>query len=77
MDGGLDGFDNTAGVVLGVAVENVSTQAATIPVVIRDDTGALIGPPGATLTLDAKGHTSFVLSTQYPVTAKASLAHRI
>jgi len=62
-------FDNTAGVVLGVAVENVSAQAATIPVVIRDDTGALIGPPGATLTLDAKGHTSFVLSTQYPMTA--------
>ncbi|HSR09484.1 MAG TPA: hypothetical protein VLM42_20285, partial [Bryobacteraceae bacterium] len=62
-------FDNTAGLVLGVAVENVSTQAATIPVVIHDDTGALIGPPGATLTLDAKGHTSFVLSTQYPMTA--------
>ena len=62
-------FDNTAGVVLGVAVENVSTQSASIPVVIRDDTGALIGPPGATLTLDAKGHTSFVLSTQYPMTA--------
>jgi hypothetical protein len=62
-------FDNTAGVVLGVAVENVSSQAATIPVVIRDDSGALIGPPGAALALDAKGHTSFVLTTQYPVTA--------
>ena len=62
-------FDNTAGVVLGVAVENVSTQAAIIPVVIRDDTGALIGPAGAMLALDAKGHTSFVLSTQYPMTA--------
>ena len=33
-------FDNTGGVVLGVAVANVSAQAAVIPVVIRDDTGA-------------------------------------
>ena len=32
-------FDNTSGVVLGVAVENVSAQAANIPVVIRDDNG--------------------------------------
>src|ERR1019366_448261 len=40
-------FDNTAGVVLGVAVTNVSAQAARIPVVIRDDSGTVIGPPGA------------------------------
>ena len=33
-------FDNTNGLVLGVAVENVSAQAAVIPVIIRDDTGA-------------------------------------
>lgn len=62
-------FDNTDGVVLGVAMENVSTQAATIPVVIRDDSGAVIGPPGAAVALGGKGHTSFVLTSQYPMTA--------
>ncbi|HSR09626.1 MAG TPA: hypothetical protein VLM42_21015 [Bryobacteraceae bacterium] len=62
-------FDNTNGVVLGIAVDNVSSQAAVIPVVIRDETGAVIGTPVAPLSLAANGHTSFVLSTQYPVTA--------
>ena len=64
-------FDNTASVVLGVAVTNVSAQTAKIPVVIRDDTGTVISPPGAStfLSLAGNGHTSFVLSTQYPVTA--------
>ena len=60
-------YDNTGGVVLGVAVENVSSQAATIGVVIRDDTGAPIGT--GSLAMSANGHTSFVLSTLYPVTA--------
>jgi streptogramin lyase len=58
-------FDNTGGVVLGVAVENVSTQDANIGVVLRDDTGALLGT--GTLTLPGSGHISFVLSTQFPV----------
>ena len=62
-------FDNTGGVVLGIAIDNVSSQAAVIPVIIRDQTGAVISTPGTTLSLAANGHTSFVLSTQYPVTA--------
>ena len=62
-------FDNTGNVVLGVAVENVSSQAGSIPVVIRDETGTVIGPPGATLFLAGNGHYSFGVSTQYPVTA--------
>jgi hypothetical protein len=62
-------FDNTAGVVLGVAVENVSAQPTVIPIMIRDDTGAVIGSAGATISLARNGHTSFVLSSQYPVTA--------
>ncbi len=62
-------FDNTGGVVLGIAVENVSAQAAVIPVVIRDETGAVISPAGTTLSLAGNGHTSFVLSLQYPMTA--------
>ena len=62
-------FDNTANVVLGVAVTNVSAQTAKIPVVIRDDAGNLIGPAGAFISLAGNGHTSFVLSDQYPATA--------
>ncbi len=60
-------FDNTNGVVLGVAIANVSTQTAMIPVVIRDDTGVQIG--GTTISLVGSGHTSFVLSDGFPVTA--------
>ncbi len=62
-------FDNTGGVVLGVAVENVSALAAVIPIVIRDDSGAVISAAGTTLALAGNGHTSFVVSTQYPATA--------
>ena len=65
-------FDNTNGLVLGVAVENVSSQNAIIPVVIRDDTGVQISAPGATIPLGGNGHTAFVLSDPvqgFPVTA--------
>jgi hypothetical protein len=66
-------FDNTNRLALGVAVENVSSQSAIIPVVIRDETGAVIGSsPGlvvAPIALPGSGHSSFVLSTQYPFTA--------
>ena len=62
-------FDNTGVLVLGVAIENVSAQPASIPVVIRDEFGTVIGPPGVTLFLAGNGHYSFGLSTQYPVTA--------
>ena len=62
-------FDNTGGVALGVAVENVSSQPAFIPVVIRDDSGTVTGTPGATIFLAGNGHYSFLLSMLYPVTA--------
>ncbi len=62
-------FDNTGGVVLGIAVENVSAQNAVIPVVIRGQTGGVISKPGTTITMAGNGHTSFVLSVQYPNTA--------
>ncbi|MEO8052551.1 MAG: hypothetical protein ABI833_19250 [Acidobacteriota bacterium] len=65
-------FDNTNGLVLGVAVENVSPQNAVIGVVIRDDTGVVISAPGATISLGGNGHTAFVLSDPnlgFPVTA--------
>ncbi len=65
-------FDNTNGLVLGVAVANVSAQAAIIPVIIRDDAGNVISTPGTTISLGGNGHTAFVLSDPalgFPVTA--------
>ena len=65
-------FDNTHGLVMGVAVENVSAQNAVIPIIIRDDTGAIISAAGTTISLGANGHTSFVLSDAalgFPITA--------
>jgi hypothetical protein len=55
-------FDNTGGAVLGVAIANLSAQDINIPVVIRDDTGAVISNPGATILVRANYQTSFVLS---------------
>src|SRR6185295_4289604 len=60
-------FDNTGGMALGVAIENISSQPANITVILRNDTGAQIGT--GTVSLAAKAHTSFVMSTQFPATA--------
>ena len=60
-------FDNTGGISTGVAVSNVSSQAVSVPVIIRDDTGAQITT--STIPLAANGHGAFVLATQFPETA--------
>jgi hypothetical protein len=60
-------FDNTNGVLTGVAIENVSAQAANVPVILRDGNGNQIGT--GSIPLGGSGHTSFVLSTQFPMTA--------
>jgi hypothetical protein len=64
-------FDNTTAggttLATGVAVANVATAAANIPVIIRDDTGEQIGT--ASISLAAQGHTSFMLNQQYAVTS--------
>ena len=60
-------FDNTGGTGIGVAVENVSAQGGSVGVIIRDDTGTQIGT--GTLPMLANGHISFILSTQFTVTA--------
>ena len=67
-------FDNTGDMVLGVAVENVSALAANIPVVIRDETGALIGAR-AHHCADGNRHTSFVFprNTRGPPISAAPL----
>ena len=54
-------------IVLGMAVSNISSQAANVNVVLRDDTGAQIGSP-LPITLTSNQHKSFVLSTQFPAT---------
>jgi Putative Ig domain len=58
-------FDNTNGVLTGVALANVSGTAANIPVIVRSDSGSqtLV----TNIALPAYGHTSFVLSAQYPL----------
>jgi len=65
-------FDNTGGLTLGVAVANISAQAASIPVIIRSDSGTVISAPGAAISLAGNGHTSFGLADPvlgFPVTA--------
>ena len=62
-------FDNTNGVVLAVAIANVSAQAANVAVIVRDETGAVIGTPGTTFPVPANGHLAFVTSNSLPVTA--------
>jgi len=56
-------FDNTNGLVTGLALANVANQAVGVPVVLRDDTGVSLGT--ATVNLEAHGHTSFVLTSSY------------
>jgi len=60
-------FDNTGPLATGVAIANVSMQPASIPVLIRDDTGSQVGTD--TISLAAQGHTSFTLTNNYPLTA--------
>ena len=61
-------FDNTDGLMTGLALANPSNQAESVPVFLRDDTGASLGQ--ATINLPAHGHmSSLMLSDNYSVTA--------
>ena len=60
-------FDNTNGVATGLALASVSSQAANVPVVVRDDTGAILGTE--IISLAAHGHASFVLTDRYAFAA--------
>ncbi len=59
-------FDNTGGIITGVAVSSNSSQPVTVPVIIRDDNGAQIGT--SSVPLAANGHGAFVLANQFPAT---------
>jgi sugar lactone lactonase YvrE len=61
-------FDYTGGYATGVALANLSGQAVSVPVVLRDDKGASLGAAAA-ISLPAHAHTSFMLATSYPAVA--------
>jgi hypothetical protein len=63
----LIAFDNTQNTATGIAISNASGQAITVPLVLRDGNGNPLG--AGSIALGANGHTSFVLSTQFPQTA--------
>jgi hypothetical protein len=63
-------FDNTNGSAVGVAISSVASAQPSIPVVIRDSTGARIGL--GIIALAGNGHSAFVLSDQFPATANQS-----
>ncbi|MGA2434366.1 MAG: hypothetical protein ABSG25_03680 [Bryobacteraceae bacterium] len=60
-------FDNTNNLATGVALANSSTSQISIPVTLRDDTGAALGT--GSIALPAHGHTSFMLTDQFPAAA--------
>jgi hypothetical protein len=60
-------FDNTGGLATGVALANISDQAASIPVTLRDDTGATV--TNEAVQLPARGHVSFVATGRFAPSA--------
>ena len=63
-------FDNTNGIATGVAIANLASAAASVPVVIRDNTGAASGT--SSISLPANGHSAFVLTDQFATTVGQS-----
>jgi len=57
-------FDYTGGYQTGIALANLTGQALTVSVTLRDSSGATIGT--STIPLAANAHTSFLLATQFP-----------
>jgi hypothetical protein len=63
-------FDNSNGIATGVAVSNLTGAPASIPVVIRDDSGATTET--ASVSLQASGHSAFVIANQFTATSGKS-----
>jgi hypothetical protein len=61
-------FRYTGGYSTGIALANLTGQAVSVPVVLRDNTGASMGTVPA-ISLGAYAHTSFLLATNYPAVA--------
>jgi hypothetical protein len=63
-------FDNTGIIANGLAIANASPNAASIPAIVRDDSGSQIAT--GSLNLPAEGHASFMLTDSasgFPVAA--------
>jgi Phosphate-induced protein 1 conserved region/Bacterial Ig-like domain (group 3) len=60
-------FDNTAPLATGVAIANLSNQAANVGMIVRDDAGNTLQT--ATIPVAANGHYAFVLGGVYPLAA--------
>ena len=60
-------FDNTNGLTTGVAASVISANPVSIPVTISDDKGNIL--QRSTIALQGHGHVSFLLSSNFPVTA--------
>ncbi len=65
------------GVATGIALANVSSLPASLPVIIRDETGMEIGDARSYLNMDSNGHDSFVLSDGFPVTRQQTRHDRV
>lgn len=62
-------FDQTGGLVMGVAVANLAPEAANVQATARDESGAVVG--SGTFPLPAMGHTSFELAAMVSGTGQA------
>jgi len=60
-------FDNSSGYATGLAAANHTAHPVVLMVILRDESGHQIG--AETLTLPAKGHTSFDLKSRWPALA--------
>jgi len=60
-------FDNTGGLVTGLAISNSASQSVNVTVTILDQNGSQI--VSGVVQLPARGHSSFVLTDRFPSTA--------
>ena len=60
-------YDSTAGYATGAAFVNPTSTAVTLTATICDDAGVQLGVKS--ITLNGMGHSSFVVSAQFPETA--------
>jgi hypothetical protein len=60
-------FDNTAPLATGVAIANLSSQAANVAMTLRDDAGNTLQTNS--IPVPANGHYAFTLGTIYPLAA--------
>jgi hypothetical protein len=60
-------YDNTGGFATGVALANLSASSANLTATSWDDNGNQLGTQN--IEVAANGHTSFVVSSQFPETA--------